>query len=293
MLGIIGGTGLYKLEGLVEARRVAESTPFGSPSSPITVGRLGATPVAFLAQDTGCVTNTCHTEINYHNLFAHSKPPGRRSCCRYRPSGACSESILRVTRLPNQFIDLTKGVRVTVVLRQQDPRISPPGQPTCSRLGARVLAAAGDEQISPRKTYACVEGPRLGTAAETRSTRPALGGNIVGMTSEPARGVSRAGGRAVLREPLHRHRLRLPRTRKTGRQRKSTRMAGSSRSIDKVQTILRRRRRRSGAGTMFVPHQPRAAVLTPDDRLTAEQRTMMKVLRFVNSRRFPRTSRDN
>ena len=278
MLGIIGGTGLYKLEGLVEARHIDESTPLGKPSSPITVGRLGAVPVAFLARH-GLHHEFLPSEINYRaNLFA-LKAVGATDLLSVSAVGSLQREYPPGSLvLPNQFIDLTKGVRAPSFFGNGIAAHISTGQPTCGRLESRVLAAAGNERIFTKKTYACVEGPRLGTAAETRMLTT-LGGNIVGMTNLPEAFLAREAQLCYAS-------LCIVTDYDSGAAEDGAAtevdaiLAEYARSINQVQTILRALTAAEAVpATCACRTSLRAAVLTPDERLTAEQRAMMKVLR--------------
>ncbi len=187
-IGVIGGSGLYDFDGLVDVAEHAVDTPFGRPSDVIVTGRLGAAPVAFLARH-GRGHRLIPSEVPYRaNIYA-LKLLGVRSLLAISAVGSLREPIAPLDLvLPDQFLDLTRrrdasffggGVVAHVAM----------AEPTCASLRER-LAQVFDADAPPgvhlhrSGTYACIEGPSFSTRAESAMLRT-LGADIVGMTNMP------------------------------------------------------------------------------------------------------------
>lgn len=186
MIGIIGGTGLYRMQELVVKESREVPTPFGSPSSPITLGELRGAQVAFLARH-GLHHDHLPSEINYRANIWALKAVGARTILGVSATGSLREEIRPGDlALPSQYIDFTKGVRAPSFFGQGIAAHVSTAHPVCgvtARLIARVAASQG-LALHQDKTYACVEGPRLGTRAESFFLRSA-GADLVGMTNVP------------------------------------------------------------------------------------------------------------
>lgn len=186
MIGIIGGTGLYKMEELsvTESREV--TTPFGSPSSPVILGTLNGRPVAFLARH-GLHHDFLPSEINYRANIWALKSIGARTLIGVSAVGSLRAEIRPGDlALPAQYIDFTKGVRAASFFGRGLIAHVSTAHPTCRATAALVaqVARAQGLPLHENKTYACVEGPRLGTRAESFFLRGA-GADLVGMTNVP------------------------------------------------------------------------------------------------------------
>jgi 5'-methylthioadenosine phosphorylase len=186
MIGIIGGTGLYRMDALrvTETREVA--TPFGKPSSPIVLGELGGREVAFIARH-GMHHDVLPSEVNYRANIWALKTVGAKTVIGVSAVGSLREEIRPGdVSLPTQYVDFTKGVRAASFFGKGIVAHVSTAQPVCrstADLIARVARSLG-MQIHENKTYACVEGPRLGTRAESFFLRGA-GCDLVGMTNVP------------------------------------------------------------------------------------------------------------
>jgi 5'-methylthioadenosine phosphorylase len=186
MIGIIGGTGLYQMEGLRVHQVRTIGTPFGEPSSGVTVGTLRGREVAFLARH-GFNHDLIPSEINYRANIWALKSLGARTILGVSAVGSLREEIRPGDlALPSQYIDFTKGLRASTFFGRGVVAHISTAQPTCrstSTLVAKVARSLGIA-IHEDKTYACVEGPRLGTRAESFFLRGA-GADLVGMTNVP------------------------------------------------------------------------------------------------------------
>lgn len=184
-VGVIGGSGLYDIEGLTSTRSIRVRTPFGSPFDVITVGSLEGIRVAFLSRHgRGHLLNP--SGINYRaNIFA-LKSLGVSHVISVSAVGSMKESIQPGdVVVPDQFIDLTKR-RVSTFFDNGVVAHVAFGQPVCVELG-RALLSAGEKvgaKVHHSGTYLCMEGPQFSTKAESRLYRQ-WGVDVIGMTNMP------------------------------------------------------------------------------------------------------------
>jgi len=186
MIGIVGGTGLYRMEGLEVTRSSEVDTPFGRPSGPVMLGRLAGRDIAFLARH-GLRHDLLPSEINFRANIWALKSVGVRTIIGVSAVGSLREAIRPGDlALPSQYLDFTKGLRAASFFGKGLVAHVSTAHPTCRHteaLIARVAESIG-QPIHRDKTYACVEGPRLGTRAESFWLRGA-GADLVGMTNVP------------------------------------------------------------------------------------------------------------
>lgn len=186
MIGIIGGTGLYRMESL-ELRETREvDTPFGPPSSPVMLGALGGRGVAFLARH-GMRHDLLPSEINFRANVWALKSLGVRTIIGVSAVGSLREEIRPGDlALPSQYLDFTKGRRAGSFFGNGVVAHVSTAHPTCAVTAAHIARVAESLRVPLHrdKTYACVEGPRLGTRAESFWLRSA-GADLVGMTNVP------------------------------------------------------------------------------------------------------------
>ncbi len=186
MLAVIGGTGLYNIEGLEVVSEITPETPFGMPSCAVKTLRMGDTEILFLPRH-GSGHSFLPHEINYRaNIYA-LKMAGARMVLGFSAVGSLREEIRPGEfSIPAQYLDLTKGKREYSFFGNGIAAHISTAVPTCPDLSAWVKQAADDNSITLHmdKTYACVEGPRLGTKAESFFMRNA-GCDLVGMTNVP------------------------------------------------------------------------------------------------------------
>jgi 5'-methylthioadenosine phosphorylase len=184
-IGIIGGTGLYQMPGLEEARALEVDTPFGPPSAPIVIGRLGGKRVAFLARHGRGHVHIPGEVPARANIYA-LKSLGVERIVSISAVGSMREEIhpLDIV-IPDQYVDRTRGRPSTMFGRGIAVHISfePPACPhlreqlyqACLQAGARVHYGG---------TYICIEGPAFSTKAESRIYRQ-WGMDVIGMTALP------------------------------------------------------------------------------------------------------------
>lgn len=186
MLGVIGGTGLYKMEALKGIKKVNVDTPFGKPSADITLGNFEGREVAFLPRH-GAHHELLPSEINYRANVWALKSLGVKRIVSVSAVGSL-EADIRPGELaiPNQYVDWTKGRRASTFFGEGVVAHVSTAAPTCPYLTQSVLDAASelDIPIHSGKTYVCVEGPRLGTRAESFFLKN-NGCHLVGMTNVP------------------------------------------------------------------------------------------------------------
>ena len=184
-VGVIGGSGLYDIEGLTSARSIRVRTPFGAPSDAITVGLLEGIRVAFLSRHgRGHVVNP--SGINYRaNIFA-LKSLGVSHVISVSAVGSMKKSIQPGdVAVPDQFIDLTKR-RVSTFFDEGIVAHVAFGEPVCTEL-RQALLSAGERvgaTLHRSGTYLCMEGPQFSTKAESRLYRQ-WGVDVIGMTNMP------------------------------------------------------------------------------------------------------------
>jgi 5'-methylthioadenosine phosphorylase len=183
--GVIGGSGFYDIEGLTDTRTVEVSTPFGSPSSPVTLGTLHGHRVAFLARhDRGhrMLPSELPALANMHAM----KQLGVRQVIAVSAVGSLSEDIApRHAVVPDQLIDRTRGRRSTFF---GDGMVAHVGlaDPFCPEL-SRLLATESERAgVTTHEggTMIVMEGPAFSTRAESRLYR-SWGAAIIGMTALP------------------------------------------------------------------------------------------------------------
>lgn len=186
MIGIIGGTGLYSIEGLEikESREV--NTPYGKPSAPVVIGRMESRDVAFLPRH-GAQHELLPTEINYRaNLWA-LKSVGVRRVIGVSAVGSLNHEIAPGDlAIPHQYFDATRGKRASTFFGDGLVAHVSTAEPTCPSLTSRIEAAAKSKELRlhAKKAYACVEGPRLGSRVESFFLKNS-GCDLVGMTNVP------------------------------------------------------------------------------------------------------------
>ncbi len=182
-IGIIGGTGLYQMEGFTAVREVPVETPFGPPSDSMMVGQLEGRSVAFLPRH-GRGHRILPHELNFQaNVFAMKKL-GVEFLLSVSAVGSLKEQYAPLEMLiPDQLIDRTLQRRSTFFGRGLVAHVAF-AHPFCGVLSRRM--AEGCEEAGARHhvggTYVCIEGPHFSTLAESRLYR-SWGADVVGMTN--------------------------------------------------------------------------------------------------------------
>jgi 5'-methylthioadenosine phosphorylase len=186
MLAIIGGTGLYDLPGLNITQRISDKTPFGQPSGDILRGTFRDKEVLFLARH-GSGHRWLPHEVNYRaNVFA-LKQAGATMLLGVSAVGSLALEIKPGDlAMPEQYFDWTRGLRKPTFFGGGVAAHVSTAKPVSTALVGSVVAAAerAVQKVHRGLTYACVEGPRLGTQSESHFLRQA-GCHLVGMTNVP------------------------------------------------------------------------------------------------------------
>ena len=190
-LGIIGGSGLYALAELRDARWQRVDTPWGEPSDDLLFGRIGETELVFLPRH-GRGHRLTPSEVNYRANIAALKAAGCTDVLSISACGSFREELSPGTFvLVDQFVDRTRG-RAKSYFGDGIVGHVAFAEPTCNRLADRVAAAAARADIPHVRggTYLAMEGPQFSTRAESRLYK-AAGLDVIGMTNMPEAALSR------------------------------------------------------------------------------------------------------
>lgn len=184
-LGVVGGSGLYDIDGLTEAEWVSVDSPFGAPSDALLRGRLGGVDVAFLPRH-GRGHRLPPGEIDYRANIDALKRLGVTDVVSLSAVGSLREALAPGDFvLVDQFIDRTFARRKSFFGAGLTAHVSM-ARPVCPRLGDLLAAAA--EKAGMRMvrggTYLAMEGPQFSTLAESTLYRQ-WGASVIGMTNMP------------------------------------------------------------------------------------------------------------
>ena len=184
-IGIVGGTGVYELDGLTDQQWIKVRSPFGAPSDDVLCGRLGEHRVVFLPRH-GRGHRIPPHEINFLANIDVLKRAGATQLVSVSAVGSLRESLAPGTMVVvDQFIDRTLRGPKTFFGTGLVAHVSL-AEPVCARLG-RALCEVGAELGLPMVrggTYVAMEGPQFSTKAESEMHR-ALGASVIGMTNLP------------------------------------------------------------------------------------------------------------
>jgi len=182
-LGIIGGSGLYGMEGLTGTKQVRVATPFGPPSDSYLIGSLGGRRVAFLARH-GRGHRILPSELNFRaNIFGFKKL-GVERIISVSAVGSLKEELKPMDfQVPDQFFDRTRGRRSTFFGDGIVTHVAF-ADPICPALMEVLAEACRRAGVTVHRggTYVCIEGPMFSTKAESHTYRK-LGFDIIGMTN--------------------------------------------------------------------------------------------------------------
>lgn len=187
-IGVIGGSGLYEMDGLTDIREETVDTPFGSPSAPYLIGRLEGTAgveLVFLPRH-GRNHQFNPSEVNYRANIFGMKALGVSWIISVSAVGSLEEEVVpgHVVVI-DQFIDRTKNRAATFFEKGLVAHIAF-GDPVCGTLRAYLLkaAASAGATVHDGGTYVCMEGPAFSTRAESNLYR-SWGARVIGMTNLP------------------------------------------------------------------------------------------------------------
>lgn len=185
MIGVIGGSGVYQIDGIEGGTWIKVKTPWGRPSDEVFVGRLGGVPMAFLPRHgRGHVESP--SSINYRANLDALKRLGCTDVVALSAVGS-----LREDYAPGDFVVVDQYIDRTFA---REKSFFGPGcvahvgfaHPTCARLGAAVAdaARATGVRVHDGATYVAMEGPQFSTLAESRLYRQ-WAADVIGMTGMP------------------------------------------------------------------------------------------------------------
>ncbi|MEM9549953.1 MAG: S-methyl-5'-thioadenosine phosphorylase [Pseudomonadota bacterium] len=186
MIGVIGGSGIYEIEGLQNASWQPVDSPWGAPSDAILTGKLGDMPMAFLPRHgRGHVHSP--TTVPYRANIDALKRLGVTdivsvsACGSFREAMAPGDFVI-----VDQFIDRTFAREKSFFGTGCVAHVSV-AHPTCPRLGdaCESAARAADIPVHRGGTYLAMEGPQFSSLAESRMYRESWGADVIGMTNMP------------------------------------------------------------------------------------------------------------
>jgi len=185
VLGVIGGSGLYRMPGLEDPQEISLDTPFGRPSAPIVGGTLAGNKIFFLARH-GIGHHIMPTEINFRaNIYALKSLGVHRivsisACGSLRDDYAPGEIVI-----PDQLFDFTRQRKGSFFGEGLVVHLSAP-EPFCPELSAQVLQAvkATGAAVHHGGAMITIEGPRFSVRAESNVFR-AWNMSLIGMTTSP------------------------------------------------------------------------------------------------------------
>lgn len=182
-IGIIGGSGLYNIEGIKEVKSISVDTPFGKPSDNFTVGILEGRKVAFLPRH-GKGHTILPSELNFRANIYGMKKLGVEHIIAVSAVGSMKEEIKPLDMvIPDQFFDRTRG-RISTFFGEGIVGHVSFADPVCSTLANSLWNAAKSIGVHVHKggTYLCMEGPLFSTRAESQVYRQ-WGVSVIGMTN--------------------------------------------------------------------------------------------------------------
>lgn len=186
VVGVIGGSGLYEIEGLTDIKEIIIETPFGAPSDAFITGTLYGIKMVFLPRH-GRGHRFLPSEINYRANIYGMKKLGVTRIISVSAVGSMKEHIIPGhIVIPDQFFDRTQGRRASTFFGQGIVGHVQFADPICADL-ALILEKSAREvgaTVHAGGTYICIEGPNFSTRAESQIYR-SWGVDIIGMTNIP------------------------------------------------------------------------------------------------------------
>ena len=186
VIGVLGGSGLYAMEGLSEVEELVLETPFGRPSDALVRGRIGDATVIFLARH-GRHHSYLPSEVPYQANIWAMRSLGVRWILSCSAVGSLRQELKPLDLvIPDQFIDRTHGRPATFFGQGAVAHIAfgAPFCPVLSKLlsGAVEAVLPADRQLHRGGTYLCMQGPAFSTRAESELYR-SWGCDVIGMTN--------------------------------------------------------------------------------------------------------------
>lgn len=185
-VGIIGGSGLYKIDGLKDITEIKVDTPFGDPSDKYIAGKLAGIDIVFLPRHARGHT-IMPTELNYRANIYGMKKLGVERIISISAVGSFKEGLKPLDIvLPDQFVDRTNQARKTTFFGKGIVAHISFAEPVCADL-RNIIYDAGKDMgltIHDKGTYLNMEGPAFSTKAESLLYK-SWGMDIIGMTNMP------------------------------------------------------------------------------------------------------------
>lgn len=185
LLGIIGGTGLYHMEGLMDVKARQVETPFGEPSSPLFFGTLEGKLIVFIARH-GIGHRILPSEVNYRaNIYA-LKSVGVSRVVSVSAAGSLREDYKPGDMvIPDQLMDFTRQRKLTFFGEGLVAHIGS-AEPFCNDLSERLYQAVQSAGVPVHQggAFITIEGPRFSTRVESNLYR-SWGMSLIGMTTSP------------------------------------------------------------------------------------------------------------
>jgi 5'-methylthioadenosine phosphorylase len=185
IVGVIGGSGLYEIDGLTDVREETVDTPFGTPSDSFIIGSLEGQTVVFLPRH-GRGHKQSPTSLNFRANIDAMKRLGVTEIVSLSAVGSLHEDLAPGDFvIVDQFIDRTFAREKSFFGEGCVAHVSM-ADPVCRRLGDEIEAAAGAAGIPIKRggTYLVMEGPQFSTRAESNLYRQ-WGCDVIGMTNMP------------------------------------------------------------------------------------------------------------
>ncbi|MBF0457341.1 MAG: S-methyl-5'-thioadenosine phosphorylase [Nitrospirae bacterium] len=190
-IGIIGGSGVYRMPSVELLREEVVDTPYGAPSDVYKILRISGIEVAFLARHGGGHAIPPH-KVNYRANIRGFKSLGVKRLLSLGAVGGINPVISPGTIVvTDQIIDMTTGRASTFYDKDEVYHVDF-SEPFCPELRAAFIEAAGaiNLPVLQRGTYVCTNGPRFETRAEIRYYS-IIGADVVGMTAMPEAALAR------------------------------------------------------------------------------------------------------
>ena len=185
VLAVIGGSGLYEIEGLSNVESFDITTPYGPPSDTIVAGTLGDTRLLFLPRH-GRGHRIAPHQVDYRANICAMKQLGATHVLSVSAVGSLREEIAPGDLVVvDQFVDLTRG-RVSTFFEGGVVGHVSFADPVCHDLASSLVGVArmSGAKVHPSGTYVCIDGPQFSTRAESHLYR-AWGMSVIGMTAMP------------------------------------------------------------------------------------------------------------
>ncbi len=185
-IGVIGGSGLYEIEGFTGLEEVALETPFGKPSDTFICGELEGVRMVFLPRH-GRGHRLLPSEVPYRANIYGMKKLGVERIISVSAVGSMKEKIAPGhIVVPDQFFDRTTGKRASTFFGDGVVGHIPFADPVCPELSDLLYhsALAVEATVHKGGTYLCIEGPNFSTRAESQVFR-SWGVEVIGMTNLP------------------------------------------------------------------------------------------------------------